>query len=57
MSINRSILEKLTIKTKDDKKIREFITSLLLKENEGIGWFKQFYRELLASYVKEEIEE
>jgi len=41
------------VKTKDDKEMQEFITTLLLKENEGIGWFKQYYRELLASFCKE----
>ena len=50
-------LEKLTAKTKDDKELRDFISTLLLKENEGIGWFKQYYRELLASSVKEGDEE
>lgn len=57
MSINRSILEKLTAKTKDDKYLKDFITTLLLKENEGIGWFKQYYRDLLALFCKEGNEE
>lgn len=47
MGLNKKILNKVTIKTKDDMKMREFIINILQAENRGIGQYTKFYREQL----------
>ena len=54
MSINEKILEKLNNKTKDNPEIKEFLIKLLRKESDGLGWYKDTYKELLEEIVKEE---
>jgi len=50
MTINRRIIEKIKDKTEDDLSTRKFLIKLLEKESEGLGWFKNEYKELLNKY-------
>ena len=52
MALNKTILKKLDEKTKDDKKQRDFIVSILDEENKGLGQFKKKYKTEIENAVK-----
>ena len=52
MALNKTILKKVAEKTKEDKKLQEFIVAILDEENKGLGQFKKFYKLKIEQAVK-----
>jgi len=53
MSINPKIINKMNEKKFPDPAIRQFLLELLDIESEGIGWYKDKYRDLIEKYNKD----
>lgn len=52
MALNKTILKKISEKTKDDKQQQDFIVKILEKENKGLGHFTKVYERLIKEAVK-----
>ena len=57
MALNKTILKKVSQKTKDDKELQEFILTILDEENKGLGQFKKKYKSEIDKAVKGEKKE
>ncbi|MDU2201016.1 MAG: hypothetical protein E7E15_08110 [Terrisporobacter othiniensis] len=53
-SLNKTILKKLSEKTKNDPGQKEFIINILREEASGLGWFKEKYEKELEKYIERE---
>lgn len=53
-SLNKTILKKLSEKTKNEPNQKEFIINILRKENSGLGNFKEKYKKELDKYIERE---
>lgn len=53
MAINKTILKKIAEKTKNDKKLQEFIVKVLDEENKGLGQFTKVYERLVKEAVQD----
>ena len=53
-SLNKTILKKLSEKTKNDPGQKEFIINILREEASGLGWFKEKYEKELEKYIDRE---
>ena len=51
MALNKTILKKVSQKTKNDKELQDFILTILDEENKGLGQFKKKYKCLMMFYV------
>ncbi len=56
MALNKQMLKKVKEKTKNDKKMLEFIVSILQEENKGIGWYTKVYRSEIDKATLEDSE-
>ena len=54
MSINLKILKKLDSKTKNKPLLKEIATDLLILESEGIGQYKDEYKNLIEKKSEED---
>lgn len=52
MALNKTILQKINEKTKDDEQQRNFIVEILNKENEGLGQYTKIYESLIKEAIK-----
>lgn len=52
MALNKTILQKINEKTKDDEQQRNFIVEILNKENEGLGQYTKTYENLIKEAIK-----
>lgn len=54
MALNKTILKKVSEKTKSDQKQKEFIVQILDAENKGIGQYKKLYKEKISEATRDE---
>lgn len=52
LALNKTILKKISEKTKDDKQQQDFIVKILDEENKGLGHFTKVYERLIKEAVK-----
>ena len=54
MSINTDLLRRLKSKTENDPEIQKFLLQILQKEKEGLGWYKDYYKEKIEEFCRED---
>lgn len=52
MALNKVILQKLNVYTKDNESLREFIIDLLQFESSYSGWFDKEYVKMLENHCQ-----
>lgn len=56
MALNKTILEKISLKTGGDTNLKNFLVEILQLESKGKGWFKSEYSLLLEKYCRDGVE-
>lgn len=53
-TLNKTILKKLSEKTKNEQEQQDFIINILKEEVSGLGWFKEKYTNEIDKHIKKE---